>query len=112
MTRFAKWFLAVGVGMIVLAIAEPAFAQQMSDTAAKSSRDAWMAIAAGFGLGIAAFGRVLGRISAAALVALLAKAILSRVPAERERLAGMDDLRLVLFRATGAHRLRAFRVAR
>src|SRR5262249_16005266 len=69
MTRFGKWFLTLGVAMIALAIASPAFAQQVSDTAAKASRDAWIALAAGVGLGIAHFGGALGqgRMAAAAM---------------------------------------------
>jgi F-type H+-transporting ATPase subunit c len=69
MTRFGKVFVALGIGLCALAVASPAFAQQVSDVAAKASRDAWVAIAAGIGLGVAAFGGALGqgRMAAAAM---------------------------------------------
>ena len=68
MARFAKWFVGLTVSVIALVVSSPAFAQA-SDVAAKSSRDAWIAIAAGVGLGIAAFGGALGqgRMAAAAM---------------------------------------------
>ena len=68
MTRFGKWFVALGVALFALALASPAFADQTIETA-KASRDAWVAIAAGLGLGIAAFGGALGqgRMAAAAM---------------------------------------------
>src|SRR6516165_1843621 len=68
MTRFGKWFVALGLALAALAIASPAFAQE-AVTAAKASRDGLAALAAGLGLGIAAFGGALGqgRMAAAAM---------------------------------------------
>jgi F-type H+-transporting ATPase subunit c len=68
MTRFGKWILGLVTIAAALAVASPAFAQA-TDAAARASRDAWVAIAAGIGLGIAAFGGALGqgRMAAAAM---------------------------------------------
>ena len=65
-----KNVLGVLVGFAVLAISGVAFAQEGDATVARDvaalSRGAWVAIAAGLGLGIAAFGGALGQGRAAA----------------------------------------------
>ena len=68
MARFGKWFLALSTGAIALLVSHPAFAQAAGE-AGGGSRDAYIAIAAALGLGIAAFGGALGqgRMAASAL---------------------------------------------
>ena len=67
MARFRHWLVALITGTIALVVSSPAFAQTAET--AKSSRDAWIAIAAGIGLGVSAFGGALGqgRMAAAAM---------------------------------------------
>ena len=68
MVRLGKLVVGLGTCLGLLVIAHPAFAQTAADAAA-GSRDAYIAIAAGIGLGLAAFGAALGqgRMAAAAL---------------------------------------------
>src|SRR5437867_702069 len=69
MARIGKWLSTFGAGMIVLVLAHPALAQTAEAAGGHGSRDAYIAIAAGLGLGIAALGGALGqgRMAAAAL---------------------------------------------
>jgi F-type H+-transporting ATPase subunit c len=68
MIRLGKLVVGFFACVAVLALAHPAFAQTAGE-AAGGSRDAYIAIAAGIGLGLAAFGAALGqgRMAAAAL---------------------------------------------
>ena len=65
-----KMVLSVLAGLTTLLVASAAYAQ--SADAAVADRDKWIAIAAGLGLGVAAFGGALGqgRTAAAALTGI------------------------------------------
>jgi F-type H+-transporting ATPase subunit c len=56
-----KTFAKVFVGFATLLVASVAFAQEGGSAAALADRDKWIAIAAGFGIAIAAFGGALGQ---------------------------------------------------
>ena len=71
--RRVKFFLMLSTGMLVLGMSALAFAQEMggvdADTAiavARAGSAGWIAVAAGLGMGIAAFGGALGQGKAAA----------------------------------------------
>ena len=66
--RISKLVLSLFAGVTTLLVATSAFAQT-ADAGAFGERDKWIAIAAGLGIGIAAFGGALGqgRTAAAAL---------------------------------------------
>ncbi|MBI4509238.1 MAG: ATP synthase F0 subunit C [Deltaproteobacteria bacterium] len=66
-----KFFLSLLCGMAVLAVSAVAFAQEAMDSAtaqavARSDMNKWIALAAGIGIAIAAFGGALGQGRAAA----------------------------------------------
>jgi F-type H+-transporting ATPase subunit c len=61
MKRFAKIMLGFSTAITALLVAMPAFAQEANAAAAFSDRDKWIAIAAGFGIAVAAFGGALGQ---------------------------------------------------
>ncbi len=65
MKRLSKVVLGSAVAMVTMLIASTAFAQS-TDAMAKATHDGWLAIAAGLGIGIAAFGGALGQGRAAA----------------------------------------------
>jgi F-type H+-transporting ATPase subunit c len=65
MKRLAKVLLGSAVATVVMLIASTAFAQS-TDAMASATHDGWLAIAAGLGIGIAAFGGALGQGRAAA----------------------------------------------
>src|SRR5215510_14104889 len=66
MVRFGKWLAGFATMLAALILSTPAFA---AEGGGGSNRDAFIAIAAGLGLGVAAFGGALGqgRMAAAAL---------------------------------------------
>jgi F-type H+-transporting ATPase subunit c len=74
MTRKAKFLLTFTVGLLVMGISAVAFAQgepaaadaETAKAVAKLGAGAWIAIAAGLGIAIAAFGGALGQARAAA----------------------------------------------
>jgi F-type H+-transporting ATPase subunit c len=75
MTRKAKFLLTFTVGLLVMGISAVAFAQPEAAAAvdaktavevAKLGASAWIAIAAGLGIALAAFGGALGQARAAA----------------------------------------------
>jgi F-type H+-transporting ATPase subunit c len=51
-----KLFLALLLGLVVLMLTAPAFAQGQEGGAAKSEKSQWLLISAGFGMAIAAAG--------------------------------------------------------
>jgi F-type H+-transporting ATPase subunit c len=69
MKRFAKILLGLSSAITTLLIAMPAFAQQAENASAFNDRDKWIAIAAGLGIAVAAFGGALaqGRTASTAL---------------------------------------------
>jgi len=74
MTRKAKFLLTLTVGLLVMGLSAVAFAQgepkavdaKTATEVAKLGAGAWIAIAAGLGIAIAAFGGALGQARAAA----------------------------------------------
>ena len=67
--RTVKLTLAAASGLAVLLVAAAAFAAEggeVSTTAAKFGAFGWMGLAAGLGIGVAAFGGALGQARAAA----------------------------------------------
>lgn len=58
--RFRK-LLGALAGLLTTLVASTAFAQAAEGAAAFNDRDKWIAIAAGFGIAIAAFGGALGQ---------------------------------------------------
>jgi len=68
MKRFAKVLAGMTAAMVTMLVATAAFAQTAGGDAAVafSDRDKWIAIAAGLGIAIAAFGGALGQGRAAA----------------------------------------------
>ncbi len=60
MKRFVKFGVAFSTAITALLVAMPAFAQE-AGAAATNDRDKWIAIAAGFGMALAAFGGALGQ---------------------------------------------------
>jgi len=65
MKRFAKVAVGFSTAITAMLVAMPAFAQQTSEAIQFSDRDKWIAIAAGFGMALAAFGGALGQGKAA-----------------------------------------------
>ena len=68
--KLAKVLTSISAAFVTLMVASAAFAQEAGGSAAAfSDRDKWIAIAAGLGISLAAFGGALaqGRTSAAAL---------------------------------------------
>ena len=63
--RFSRLAAGVTAGMSTLLVTATAFAQS-ADASGFNERDKWVALAAGLGLGIAAFGGALGQGRAAA----------------------------------------------
>ena len=66
MKTFGKVLLGFSAALTTLLVSASAFAQQAGEAVAYNDRDKWIAIAAGFGIGIAAFGGALGQGRAAA----------------------------------------------
>ncbi len=67
MKKSTKNLLIFSTSLIILGIASIAFADsELSEAAAKQIKGGWIAIAAGLGLGLAAFGGALGQAKAAA----------------------------------------------
>jgi F-type H+-transporting ATPase subunit c len=64
MKRFAKVAVGFSTAITAMLVAMPAFAQT-ADATAYNDRDKWIAIAAGFGMALAAFGGALGQGKAA-----------------------------------------------
>ena len=60
MKRFAKILIGFSTAVTAMLVAMPAFAQT-ADAAAFNDRDKWIAVAAGFGIALAAFGGALGQ---------------------------------------------------
>ena len=60
MKRFAKIAVGFSTAITALLVAMPAFADQQS-AVALGDRDKWIAVAAGFGIALAAFGGALGQ---------------------------------------------------
>ena len=69
MKKFAKLTLGFSTAITALLVALPAFAQEAGAVVARNDRDKWIAIAAGFGIAVAAFGGALsqGRAASTAL---------------------------------------------
>jgi F-type H+-transporting ATPase subunit c len=68
MKRFGRVLVGFSAAVAALLVAMPAFAQTV-DAAAFNDRDKWIAVAAGFGIALAAFGGALsqGRAASTAL---------------------------------------------
>jgi F-type H+-transporting ATPase subunit c len=64
MKRFAKVAVGFSTAITAMLVAMPAFAQEAGATAF-NDRDKWLAISAGFGMALAAFGGALGQGKAA-----------------------------------------------
>lgn len=60
MKRLSKVLLGSAAAIVTMLIASSAFAQS-TDAMASATHDGWLAIAAGLGIGIAAFGGALGQ---------------------------------------------------
>ena len=60
-TRKLKTVLALFSGLLTVLIANVAFAQETTGGVAFADRDKWIAITAGFGIAIAAFGGAMGQ---------------------------------------------------
>jgi F-type H+-transporting ATPase subunit c len=69
MKRFAKVFLGISAALVTMLVASAAFAQTAEVGAQYIDRDKWIAVAAGFGIAVAAFGGALsqGRTASTAL---------------------------------------------
>ena len=62
MKRFAKVVLGFSAALTTMLVASAAFAQEAGGAAAAfGERDKWIAVAAGFGIAVAAFGGALGQ---------------------------------------------------
>ncbi len=61
MKRFGKILIGFSTAITAMLVAMPAFAQAGGDAAAFNDRDKWIAVAAGFGIALAAFGGALGQ---------------------------------------------------
>ena len=57
--RFGKTVAAMFAGLVTLLLASPAFAEELTQAAAEQNK--WIAVAAGFGIALAAFGGALGQ---------------------------------------------------
>ncbi len=68
MKTFGKLFVGVAAGFVTMLVAGAAYAQD-AGAAAFNERDKWIAVAAGFGIALAAFGGALaqGRTASTAL---------------------------------------------
>ena len=67
MNTFGKILVSVGAALVTMLVAAAAFAQEAAGGAAAfNDRDKWIGLAAGLGIGIAAFGGALGQGRAAA----------------------------------------------
>src|SRR6266700_285974 len=60
MKRLGKVLIGISTAITALLIAMPAYAQT-ADAAAFNERDKWIAVAAGLGIALAAFGGALGQ---------------------------------------------------
>ena len=69
MKRFAKLALGISAAFVTMMVASAAFAQTAENASAFNERDKWIAVAAGFGIAVAAFGGALsqGRAASTAL---------------------------------------------
>src|SRR5581483_5224001 len=69
MKRFGKIVVGFSTAVTAMLVAMPAFAEGTADAAAFNDRDKWIAVAAGFGIALAAFGGALsqGRAASTAL---------------------------------------------
>src|SRR5689334_18245679 len=61
MKRLAKVVLGFSAALVTMLAASAAFAQEAGGAAAFGERDKWIAVAAGFGIAVAAFGGALGQ---------------------------------------------------
>ena len=61
MKRLGKILVGFSAAIAALLVAAPAFAQAAPEAAAFNERDKWIAIAAGLGIALAAFGGALGQ---------------------------------------------------
>ena len=62
MKRIGKILVGFSAAFAALLVAMPAFAQEAADKGVQfSDRDKWIAVAAGFGIALAAFGGALGQ---------------------------------------------------
>lgn len=61
MKRFGKVLLGVSAALVTMLVATSAFAQEGGAGVAFADRDKWIAIAAGLGIAVAAFGGALGQ---------------------------------------------------
>jgi F-type H+-transporting ATPase subunit c len=61
MKTFGKVVLGAASALITLLVAASAYAQEASGATAFNDRDKWIALAAGLGLGVAAFGGAIGQ---------------------------------------------------
>jgi len=61
MKRFGKIVVGFSTAVTAMLVAMPAFAEGTADAAAFNDRDKWIAVAAGFGIALAAFGGALGQ---------------------------------------------------
>src|SRR5437870_4698733 len=69
MKTFGKWFLGLSAAFVTMMVTSSAYAQSVAEAQGFNDRDKWIAVAAGFGIALAAFGGALaqGRTAAAAL---------------------------------------------
>jgi len=61
MKRLGKILVGISAAIAALLVAAPAFAEGTADAAAFNDRDKWIAVAAGLGIALAAFGGALGQ---------------------------------------------------
>ena len=61
MKRFGKVVLGLAAAFTTMLVATAAFAQEAGGAAAFNDRDKWIAVAAGFGIAVAAFGGALSQ---------------------------------------------------
>jgi F-type H+-transporting ATPase subunit c len=61
MKRIGKILVGFSAALAALLVAMPAFAQEVDKAAQFNDRDKWIAVAAGFGIALAAFGGALGQ---------------------------------------------------
>src|SRR6476619_855033 len=66
MNKFGKILVSVGAAMVTMLVTASAFAQEAAGATAFNDRDKILGLAAGLGIGIAAFGGALGQGRAAA----------------------------------------------
>ena len=69
MNKLGKVLVSISAAFVTMLVATAAFAQEAGGAAAFNDRDKWIAVAAGFGIAVAAFGGALsqGRTASTAL---------------------------------------------